>query len=193
HTTLFRSMPIGVYFTNATRSRTLEAVAAYQPRETTITGSGEPERIRMAYVTPSLQSVLQVAPARGRWFSDREGLPGAVRTAVLSHGFWMRRFGGDPAIVGRSGVLDGVPTEIIGVMPPSFAFPDTRTDCWMAEQATPAAGFGLFTHQSVARLRDGVTLDQARAEMTGLMSDLSQAFPESSLAQSLARDKVFSL
>jgi predicted permease len=191
--TPFDVMPIGVYFNNAERSRTLEAVAAYQPRETTITGNGEPERIRMAYVTPSLLSVLKVAPARGRWFSDRDGTPGAARTAVLSHGFWMRRFGGDPAIVGGSALFDGVPTEIIGVMPGSFAFPDIRTDSWMAEQATPTAGFGLFTHLSVARLRDGVTLDQARAEITSLIADLPHAFPDSTLAQSLAKDNVFSL
>jgi predicted permease len=182
----FESIPPGLFFQYADRARTLLAAAAYQPGEVTLTGERDPERIRIVRVTLSLLSVLRVPPAQGRWFTDQEGAPGGPRAAVLSHGFWMRRYGGDSSIVGRSVTLDGGPTLIAGVMPASFAFPDARVDAWVAEQLDPAAGFGIFTHVAVARLRAGATLADARAEMNALIADLPQAYPGSALAQSLA-------
>ena len=188
--TRFDAMPPGLYFHYTDRARTLESVAAYWPVETTITGRGEPERIRVTNVTPSLMSVLRVAPAQGRWFTTAEGEPGAPRVVVLSHGFWLRRFGGDRTVVGRTITLNSEPTEVVGIMPSSFGFPDGRVDVWRAEQLSRAAGFGLFTHRAVARLRDGVTPDAARDELSLLVTELPQAYPGSALALSLARDKM---
>ena len=188
----FEPMPIGIYFQDVDRARTLAAAAAYQSGETTLTGAGEPERIESTRVTPSLLAVLKVAPADGRWFTEREGTPGAPRVAVLSHGFWLRRFGGDVGVIGRSVLLDSEPTEIVGVMPASFAFPDRahgRLDCRAAHagrRLRPVHAHGGRT------TRDGATLDQARAELTGLIADLPQAYPGSSLALSLAVEKMSS-
>ena len=86
--------------------------------------------------TPSLASVLRVSPALGRWFTEAECATGAASVAVLSHGLWTGRFGGDPGIVGRSISLDGQPAEVIGVMPATFSFPDARSEIWTAAQST---------------------------------------------------------
>ena len=162
----FESMPIGVYFQYADRAQTLAAVGTYRSDELTLTGGGDPVRIRVAWVTPSLSEILRVSPGLGRWFTGREGAPGAPQVAVVSHGLWVRRYGSDPTVMGRSVRLSGVPTEIIGVMPASYAFPDPRTDVWLPDQITRAGGFGIYTHTGVARLRDGV-----EAQLTAIAPD----------------------
>jgi putative ABC transport system permease protein len=166
------------YYQLADRARTLERVAVYNLSGVTLTSTeGNPERIQISRATPSLASVLRVQPALGRWFTDQEGVPGSPPPVVLSHGLWIRRYGRDPAIVGRSLTVDGLPTTVVGVMPASFTFPDARTDAWIAAQSTPATASSLFTFMGVARLRDGATLASARAEMTQLMTDLSRVSP----------------
>src|SRR6266536_2585351 len=153
------------YYQLTDRARTLERVAVYNISGVTLTGKeGNPERIQISRATPSLASVLRVQPALGRWFTDQEGVPGSPPPVVLSHGLWIRRFGRDPAIVGRSLSVDGLPTTVVGVMPASFTFPDVRTDAWIATQSTRATASSLFTFMGVARLRDGTTLASARAE-----------------------------
>jgi predicted permease len=168
---------LGLYYHYSDRARTLDAVAIYQTDDLTLTGDGEPERIRIVRATPSLASALRVTPALGRWFTDDEGIPGASPVAVVSHAFWMRRYGGDRRILGRPVMLAEVPTQIIGVMPSSFAFPDPRVDAWVVEQATPAMGFGLWNYDGVARLREGATVAQAQTELTDLIADLPHAYP----------------
>src|SRR5438093_1460304 len=166
------------YYQLADRARTLERVAVYNLSGVTLTGTERnPERIQISRATPSLASVLRVQPALGRWFTDQEGVPGRPPPVVLSHGLWIRRFGRDPAIVGRSLSVDGLPTTVVGVMPASFVFPDARTDAWIAAQSTRATASSLFTFMGVARLRDGTTLASARAEMTQLITDLSRVSP----------------
>jgi predicted permease len=180
------SMAWQLYFQLADQARTLEGVAVHFSGSTTLTGRGEPERIVVTRATPSLASVLRVAPALGRWFTDAEGTTGAAAVAVLSHGLWMRRFGGDPGILGRSISLDGQPTEVIGVMPATFSFPDARSEIWTAAQSTRATASFLFTLNGLARLREGVTVESARAEITALIQDLSRRVPNQSLLVSTA-------
>src|SRR4030095_998369 len=126
------------YHQLADNARTLDSIAAYSGSRATLTGSGTPERIAVLRATPSLLTVLRVSPALGRWFTQPEGTPGAPAVAVLSHGFWVGRFGADPAIVGRTIVIDGIPTDVVGVMPASFAFPRTPIDLWTPAQSTRA-------------------------------------------------------
>jgi len=166
------------YYQLADRARTLDRVAVYSLSGVTLTGTeGNPERIQISRATPSFLSVLGVQPALGRWFTDQEGVPGSPPPVVLSHGLWIRRFGRDPAIVGKSLSVDGLPTTVVGVMPASFTFPDARTDAWIAAQSTRATASSLFTLLGVARLRDGATLASARAEMTQLITDLARVSP----------------
>src|SRR6266850_8376648 len=95
-------VPSRLYFQYVDRAHTLDGLALYLPtNELTLTGQGSPERIRVSRTTSSLASVLRVTPAIGRWFSEHEAAPGASQVAVLSHGFWVRRFGQDPNIIGR--------------------------------------------------------------------------------------------
>ena len=176
-----RNVPSGVssmtwqlYHQLADNARTLDSIAAYSGSGATLTGSGTPERIAVLRATPSLLTVLRVSPALGRWFTQPEGTPGAPAVAVLSHGFWVRRFGADPAIVGRTIVIDGIPTDVVGVMPASFAFPRTPIDLWTPAQSTRASASFLFSIQGVARLRDGDTVATARAEITSLIEDLAR-------------------
>ncbi len=166
-----------LYYQLADRARTLDGVAAYTRDELTLSGSGTAERIASSQATPSLAKVLRVQPALGRWFAEQEGETGAAPTAVLSHGLWARRYALDPGIIGQSIRLNGVPTQVIGVMPATFAFPVPRTEVWVAAQSTRASASFLFTLQGVARLRDGATIATARTEMTGLIADLARSSP----------------
>ena len=171
------SMAWQLYFQLADHARSLEGVAVYSSASATLIGRGDPERIMVTRATPSLAPVLRVAPALGRWFTEAEGATGAASVAVLSHGLWIRRFGGDPGIVGRSIALDSQPTEVIGVMPAAFSFPDARSDVWTAAQSTRATASFLFSLTGLARLRDGVTVESARVEINALIQDLSRRVP----------------
>ena len=171
------SMAWQLYFHLADHARTLQHVAVYDSGAGTLTGGGVPERVQITRATPSLASVLGVQPAVGRWFIEREGVSGAAPATVLSHGLWVRRFGADRSIVGRSITFDGVPTEVIGVMPATFSFPDPRTDMWMAAQSTRANASFLFTLSGVARLGSGASVESARTEITSLIEDLSRIVP----------------
>jgi predicted permease len=180
------SMAWQLYFQLADQARTLDGIAVHFSGSTTLTGRGEPERLVVTRATPSLASVLRVAPALGRWFTEAEGATGAAAVAVLSHGLWMRRFGGDPGVLGRSISLDGQPTEVIGVMPATFSFPDARSEIWTSAQSTRATASFLFTLNGLARLRDGASVESARAEITALIQDLSRRVPNQALLVSAA-------
>jgi putative ABC transport system permease protein len=138
------------------------------------------ERVEAIRFTASMWDVLGVRPTRGRVFTveeDRNGSPAPV--AVLSHNFWQRRFVGDAQIVGKTLRLDGVETDIIGVMPEGFDFASTDTDVWIPagfspQQLSSAASFLIVT----SRLREGVAIAQAQAEMTALSQGLAVQFPD---------------
>jgi predicted permease len=167
----------GYYYQYLERAHTLQGIALYASRDETITGGGEPQRIRVTRATASLAAVMRVWPEAGRWFTEEEGKPGSPVRAVLSHGLWMRRYGGDPRIIGRSITLSGVQADVIGVMPASFAFPDARVEAWLPQQITRSMGFGIWLYGAVARMRDGVTVEQVRNELNPLIADIVNAFP----------------
>lgn len=179
-----RNVPSGIafmswqlYFQLADNARTLDSVAAYNTRLATLTGGGTPERVIVARATPSLARVLRVSPALGRWFTEAEGTPDSASVAVLSRGLWVARFGADPDIVGRVVSIDGVPTQVIGIMPPSFSFPDPQVGLWMPAQSTRADASFLFTIAGVARLRDGTTMAETRGDITALIEALARVVP----------------
>src|SRR6185503_19626367 len=158
---------------------TLDGIAVYTPGQVTLTGDGTPQRVQAAMATPSLASVLRVRPALGRWFTDEEGAPGGAAVAVLSHGLWTRRFGADAAILDRRVSIDGVPTTIVGVLPAAFTVPmwTPAIDLWTPARSSRATASFLFTLTGLARLRDGITIDASRTEMTALIADLSRTAP----------------
>jgi len=172
------AMTLGLYYYYRDSARTLDAIALYDTLESTLTGSGEPDRIRVVRATQNLAGVLQVPPALGRWFLDDETAPGGPPVAVLSHGLWTRRYGGDLSILGRTVILDGKPTTVVGIMPPSFAFPDPQVQVWIPRQDARSMVFDDYSYTGVARLRADVTLAEARTELTGLISRLPLIYPE---------------
>src|SRR5271169_633398 len=114
------------------RSHSFEKMAAYLPFEFTmsLTGQGTPEEVPGNFVTREFFTVLGVHPAMGREFLPEEELPNAPDVALLSDGFWRRRFGADPHIVGKKLTVGGNPTIVIGVLPAGFRFPDVKADIW---------------------------------------------------------------
>jgi putative ABC transport system permease protein len=171
------------------QNRSFEAMAVWRPQSVTLTGSGEPERLIGAFVTASLFPLLGATPQLGRTFEPGETEPGAVRpVAVLSHGLWHRRFGGDPGILGRTLVLNGHPLTVIGVMGPDLAHGRAPFNAYVldTEAWLPAPYFpnekglvrGVTELLVMAKLRRGVALESAQAEMQVIARGLEQAHPE---------------
>jgi predicted permease len=166
-----------VFYSEASRS--FDALSLYSARTGTLTGLGDARRISTAYVTPSLFDVLSAQAAVGRVLTDEEGVPGGPAVVVLSDGFWSREFGRDQEILGRTVQLDGTAHEVVGVMPPDFAFPDPSVALWVPLRVDPAGTqFGGFNYPALARVRQGVTPEAAQADLNGLVGRFSERFPE---------------
>jgi putative ABC transport system permease protein len=143
-----------------------------------LSGAGEPEQFTGSRMTPSLMPVLGLRPAAGRAFADDEERPGAPRVAMISEGLWKRRFGGDRSIVGRSLTLNGVDHTVVGVAPAALAIL-TGGDIWTPLTIDPGREIRLnHVINVVARLRDGVTMEQAQAEMTTVSARMTERYPE---------------
>ena len=147
-------------------ARTIEAPAAYSSQSYTLGGVAEPTRIEGAPVSPSLFGLLGATPAAGRFFRDDDAVRGAARVVVLSHALWQGRFGSDPSVIGRTMLLDSEAHEIVGVAPAWFYFPDRDAQLW-TPYVLPGGGQGSITVMYVvARLKPGVTVEQAASEGT---------------------------
>jgi len=167
----------GLIYHISRHQHTMTAMGAFSTGDVTVTGDRDPERVRRALVTPSLGEVLGVPPERGRWFLEGDGAPGGPAVVVLSHALWSRRYGSDPAIVGRSILIDDTPTEVVGVMPPSFRFPDNEVRLWLPLHLDADATLGGFWLQAVGRMREGVTPSEVRSETQALYRGLAESFP----------------
>ena len=163
----------GTYTLYRRDGRVFEEVGLYDGTSLTMTGSGEPLQLRGTQVTSSVFTVLGVSPALGRGFTAEEDLPGAPKTVILSHDLWQERFGGDPAIVGRTIRLESEPWEVVGVMPEGFAFPTERARLYVPHPIAPESLAQInFSYEAVARLVPGATLDDATAEVNRLLPGL---------------------
>jgi predicted permease len=161
------------------QNQVFETMAAYSGISLNLVGVGEPERIIGSAATASLFEVLGVAPERGRVFTVDEETIGQNRVAVLSYGLWQRRFGGDPNIVGQEILVSDVSRTVIGVMPPNFKFPDKDDEIWvpMALDDNQKRSRGSFGYYAIGRLKPGVSLEQAQAEMATIASNLASQYP----------------
>lgn len=160
-------------------SRGFESMAAFRALSVNLSGLGEPERLSGASVSHDLFHVLGIGAELGRTFTPEEDRAGSPGTAVLSHGFWLRRFGGDPTVIGRHVQLDDEPFTIIGVMPSGFNYPRRDVQIWTAMRFTgdDFADRGNCFLGVVARLKPGVTLEQAKAGMAVVAANIGKAFP----------------
>jgi putative ABC transport system permease protein len=143
-----------------------------------LSGAGEPEQYSGGSITPSLLPVLGLAPLAGRPFADGEDRPGAQRVVMIGEGLWKRRFGGDPAIVGRSLTLNGADYEVVGVAPRALTML-TNGEIWAPLTIDPKREIRLnHVIFVIGRLRDDMSIEQAQAEMTTISARVSQQFPE---------------
>jgi putative ABC transport system permease protein len=163
------------------RAKSFESMGEFFTFESSLgrEGNSTPERIAGQYVSPSLFAALGVAPALGRTFTEVEGAPITfARIALISDSLWERRYGRDPRIVGRTMDLDGAKTQIVGVMPRNFSLFADGTDYWAASgitrQRLESNGGRLNV---IARLKRGVSIAQAQAEMDGVTAQLAKQDP----------------
>ncbi len=170
------------YYDVRDQATSFESLSAITPftRDITITGAGEPERARVAWLSPGFFRTLGVTPALGREFLPAETEPGGARVVLLSHALWQRRFGGDPRVVGTTMTVDGEPQTVVGVMPAGFAFV-ADADVWapMVRGEMFASGRQFHNWLLVGRLRPGVSVSRAQADVTVIMRRLSETYPSS--------------
>ncbi|WP_224367046.1 ABC transporter permease [Hyalangium versicolor] len=160
-------------------------LGAYATSGVTLTQLGEPERLEAAFITSGFFTLLGEKPLLGRTFTSNEDPPEAAPTVVLSHGLWVRRFSADPGVLGRMIQVDGVAHEVVGVMPPDFDFPRQArvVQAWLPLSRNDlirtnwdSRGAQLF--EALGRLRPGVTLEQAQAELKALVARLEEEHPD---------------
>jgi putative ABC transport system permease protein len=178
------------FFDWRAQSKSFERVASYYTNDMALTGVAAPVDLRSAVVSPDLFATLGVRPQLGRWFVGEEERPG-VRAAIINHGLWQRQFGGDPKVIGRAMTLNGKQFNVVGVMPAGFQFPIEAepVEVWVTssidgektDPKEPAQNEQRGAHflQAVGRLKSGVTLEQAQAEMNVIGANLEKQYPDS--------------
>jgi predicted permease len=166
------------YFTYLEEGRSFEESGLYTGGSATITGLNEPERVDVLRVTYGVLPALRIRPVVGRTFSARDDSPGTPETVILSYAYWQRKFGGDPQAVGRRLMVDGAARDIIGVLPQSFRIRDDHPAVLLPLRFDRAKIFvGDFSYDGIARLKPGVTLAQANADVARMLPIMADKFP----------------
>ena len=167
-----------LYFTYREQGRAFQTLGLYQWASRSVTGLAEPEEAQCLAVTAEVLPMLGVQPALGRWFSGKDAVPGSPQTMILSYGWWQARMGGDRSAIGRKVLVAGIPTEVIGVMPTGFRFLDRDAAFLLPLQFDRNKAFlGQFSYPGIARLKPGVTLEQASADIVRLIPIALRSFP----------------
>ncbi len=161
-------------------NRTFSGMAAYQGWAPDLTGNGEPEALGGLVTSGNYFTVLGVSPARGRLFTMADDDAGAERVVVLSDAVWRRRFGSDPGILGKAITLNAEPWTVVGVLPPDFrpplqAMPDVYRP--IRRPANSGCGRGCVVLRVIGRMKPGVTIRQAQADVGAIAARLAQTFP----------------
>ena len=170
------------------QNEVFEWMAAFSPQPFNLTGVGEPEQIIGQIVTPEFFQVLGVSASHGRTFHADVDKDGGERTAVISHGLWQRRFGGDPKIVGRTLTLNNELFTVVGIMPSNFQYPSRETEVWTTPKRIvpdvflpgnpdPTTLRAMHYLSVIARLKPGVAIKQAHSEMETIAARLEQQHP----------------
>ena len=165
------------YLTVREQGRVFQDIGIWRTEAASITGRGEPERVQGLMVTDGTLPLLGVVPTKGRLFTRADDTPGTPRRVILTHGYWQRRFGGAD-IIGQSMAVDGEPLEVIGVLPPTFRFLNEDPSIVLPLQFDRAKIFvGNFSYMGLARLKPGVTIAQANADLARLLPGIPDQFP----------------
>jgi len=166
-----------MYFTYREENRTFQQFGVWSSGGASVTGVADPEQPRALFVTYGVLDAVGVKPLVGRWFSQADDTPGSAETVMLTYGYWQRRFGGDTSIVGRTLTIDSRPRTVIGIMPEEFRFqrdPELILPLRFDRTTQFLGGFG---HGGIARLKAGVTIEQANADVARMLGVWLNAWP----------------
>lgn len=173
-----------------------EGMTAYTSHDANLVGQGDPVRLEGMIITPDAFAIVRAQAALGRTLTSLDALETNARTVVLSYRLWHTQFGGDRSVIGRTITLNDIPHVVVGVMPAGFEFPRRNVDYWLPLRFSP----DMLTDRAdtylhvVARLKDGVSLEQARSEMRLVAAQLERAYPKENAQTSagvfLLRDQV---
>lgn len=167
-----------LHFTYLDANRSFEGVGMWADGSVSVAGMEAPEKVDAISLTHTTLAILRVRPMVGRLLSERDDSPGAPPTVLLGHGFWQTRFGGDPGVVGQMLTVDGQAREVIGVLPADLQFLDYDPSVYLPLQLDPNdLIFSTFNHQGVARLRPGVSMEQANADVARMIPLAVERFP----------------
>src|SRR5579864_2581527 len=167
------------YFVYREQNKSFEDVGVYQGDSVSVTGLAEPEQVDDLLVTDGTLPLLGVTPMLGRIFTEQDDSPGSPDTVILGYGYWRKKFGGDKSVIGRSLTIDGKPTEIIGVLPQTFHFLDWQDQAlylpfkWDRNKMH----LGNYSYEGIARLKPGVTMEQASADIARMIPIVMSSFP----------------
>jgi putative ABC transport system permease protein len=165
------------YFMYREEGRVFEDIGLWDDTSVTITGRGNPDQVEALMVTDGTLPIVGVRAAMGRTFTKEDDAPGPANTAMLSHAYWLRVFNGSPAAIGQQLMVNGRPHEIIGVLPNDFRFLRYNPAVVLPMRFNRAEVFiGNFSYQGIARLKPGVTIEQANADMARLIPTLPERF-----------------
>lgn len=168
----------GTYYMIRESGQSFEDIGLWQSGSATITGRGEPEQVETLFVTDATLPLLGIKPALGRLFTREDDLPNGPNVVLISHRYWQRAFGASPAAIGQTLMFNGAAREVVGVLPEDFRFlranPLVVAPQKINRATVHAAG---FNYQGIARLKPGVTIEQANADVARLLPSLTDRFP----------------
>jgi len=174
------TLPAGDFFDLQAQNRSFSALAAWAPASLALTGDTmDAVRLDAAFVTAELTTVLRASPRLGRFFTPEEFSPGRDNVVLLSFPLWQQRFGGDPAVIGRTVRLNGRSCTVVGVMPEHFDYPKAGL-AWVpfAPTAEEKQDRGFHHLRVIGRLQDGITYDQARTDLARINHQLAEQYPK---------------
>jgi predicted permease len=171
-------MSASLYFTYREDNRTFEDIGLWREASYSVTGAGSPEQVEGLAVTDGTLPLLRVQPILGRRFTAKDDSPGSPETAMLTFRYWQSRFGGDPSVVGRRIVVNGVPRDVIGVLPRTFRFLNQQPALLLPFRFDRGRlRLGQFNYRGVARLKPGVTIAEANADTARMLSTYTSRWP----------------
>ncbi len=174
-------MPISeaLYHLYRKESRALESVTVFDDGQASFTDAENPQRLKSSNVSSSFFDVLRTTPTMGRRFNPDDSVPGAAKVVIIGDSLWRGRFAADPGILGKIVQVNGESSEIVGVMPAGFAFPNRLTQLWQPEPLDEEnAPLGNFSLLAMGRIADGSDLESVDAEFRGLLSTLEERFTQ---------------
>jgi len=168
-----------LYFIYRDQNQSFQDIGLYTGDSVSVTGLAEPERVRALLVTDGTLGILGVSPKLGRLFRREDDLPDTPQTVILTYGYWQHKFGADPSAIGRSIMVDGESRQIIGVLSKDFHFLDWEDMPMILPLrfSRTKAFLGNFSYEAVARLKPGVTLAQASADVARMIPITLRSFP----------------